>query len=161
LIQFYALSVVLNICGGYALAADTSVVHGSAFDGVRAYFRDSTVRLVLGILTLITGCFKLLAVIRGDIPIVGDFLPAAGGIAVGLALLLERHRGRAEDGVPGTGGEGHGPDHAGTGKAAAGKRFSMTIETAQDLFLSNKKVLGIAGMIAGLIHFLFPMVLFL
>ena len=98
MIQFYFLSVLFNLVGGFALTIDSAPRRGPGLEGLRAFLRDPSVCLVLGILTTVTGAFKLLTVMRGDIPVVGDFLPAVTGISLGLTLLLERYRGPAGPG---------------------------------------------------------------
>ncbi len=139
MIQFYFLSIVLNIVGGYALCSDIPLPKPGPFDGVRTFLLDRTVRLVLGILMAVTGVFKLLNAIRGDLPIVGDFLPAMAGIAGGVALLVELYN---QPEVNPAGAE-------------------RTPGKAERLFMKNKSVIGIAAMITGVVHFAFPTVLFL
>jgi hypothetical protein len=136
MIQFYLLSVLLNIVAGYALYSFESEPRGSLFDGIRVFMKDQTVRLIMGILTFTVGFFKLLTVMRGDVPVVGDLLPSVAGMAVGVTLLLEFYRSTA----------------------------SVTTEAIDKLdriFISNKRVVGIIAMVSGLVHFLFANVLFL
>jgi hypothetical protein len=152
MIQFYFLSIFFNIVAGSALCAESGNRHSAAIDGLRAFLRDRTVRLVLGILSVAVGCLKLVTTIRGDIPIVGDFVPACAGIAVGLTLLLELYRaGEAASSAEPASSEG--PEAAATASA----RFSKL----ERILLSNKVSIGIAAAIAGVVHFLFPTVLFL
>ncbi len=169
MIQFYFLSILLNVVGGYALAIDAAHRSSPAIDGLRAFLRDPTVRLVIGILTIVTGAFKLLAVVRGDIPVVGDFVPAVAGLAVGATLLLELYREPSGDhpfGAP------SGADPAPKAKAKAADGAAAATEATgnpaargpgkiERLLLEKKAVVGIAGVLAGLVHFLFPVVLFL
>ncbi len=136
MIQFYLLSVLLNIVAGYALYSFESEPRGSLFDGIRVFVKDQTVRLIMGILTFTVGFFKLLTVMRGDVPVVGDLLPSVAGMAVGVTLLLEFYRSTA----------------------------SVTTEAIDKLdriFISNKRLVGIIAMVSGLVHFLFANVLFL
>ncbi|MBL8968267.1 MAG: hypothetical protein JNG85_14770 [Spirochaetaceae bacterium] len=169
MIQFYFLSILLNVVGGYALAIDATHRSSPAVDGLRAFLRDPTVRLVIGILTIVTGAFKLLAVVRGDIPVVGDFVPAVAGLAVGATILLELYREPSGDhpfGAPTA------EDAAVKDKAKAKDGNAATTEAAANpaprgpgrierFLLEKKAVVGIAGVLAGLVHFLFPVVLFL
>jgi len=177
MIQFYFLSILFNVVGGFALAFDKEdrtkkhrvVV---AAEELKASLSDPTVRLVIGILSVVTGAFKLLAVVRGDIPVVGDFLPVATGIAVGATLILELYRSEASP--------PHDSESFGEGADIGSNLFG--IEEIEDsavksknekpdlvfsknpielLLLRNKKTIGLSGMIAGLVHFLFPAVLFL
>lgn len=136
MIQFYFLSVLLNVLGGYALIVQGGEDKGTKFDGVRAFLRDMTVRLVLGILAVTVGFFKLLTVMRGDIPIVGDFLPALAGLASGFALLLEFYRSNSNV-------------------------TTDTLERVDRIFNANRRIVGVSSMIIGFVHFLFASVLFL
>jgi hypothetical protein len=155
MIQFYFFSVLLNVLGGYALYSEGTPPRGSAFDGLRAFLRDPTARLVLGILAAVTGAFKLLAVVRGDIPVVGDFLPALAGMAVGTTLILDSS-GRAP-----AGSGSAAPTGSATGDEGRGDPVPRRRGGAELFLLANREAIGIAGMIAGLVHFLFPMVIFL
>ncbi len=147
MIQFYFLSIIFNVVGGCALCIESIARQSPSLDGLRSFLRDRTVRLVLGIISVATGCLKLVTTIRGDIPIVGDFVPACAGIAVGVTILLELYR--AVELPVASGGE---PENAGP------RQLGSRLES---LLLANKTTIGIAGIIAGLVHFLFPAVLFL
>jgi purine-cytosine permease-like protein len=158
MVQFYFLSILFNLFGGLSLFLSTAHVHGEALNGLRAFLRDSTVCLVLGILTAVTGAFKLLTVMRGDIPVVGDFLPAAAGIAVGGTLLLERFR------DPESPHKLERRQGGASKEAVSGEAVAPSDEVPSKfelLFLDHKSAVGLAGIIASAVHFLFPMVLFL
>lgn len=136
MMQFYLLSVVMNLLGGYILYSEMKPDKGNPFDGVRAFFREETLRLVVGIMSCVTGLFKLLTVTDGDIPVIGDFSAALAGLLVGFTLVFEFYR----------------------------KHTTVTSKNAERLekiFLANKNFVGIAGMCASVVHFLFPRVLFL
>jgi len=135
MIQFYFLSIVLNFCAGYALSFDREARTG-ALEGIRSIFRDETLRLVLGVLTMSVGVFKLLSVVRGDFPVVGDLVPSAAGLLSGFALLLEYYR----------------------EKTTLHELFSDRLDR---IFVKNRKWLGIGAILAAVAHFLFPTVLFL
>ncbi|MDX9957669.1 MAG: hypothetical protein AB7T74_06370 [Clostridia bacterium] len=136
MVQFYLLSVLLNTVAGYALLSFDTEPKGTKADGIRELFKDSTLRLVLGILCFTTGFFKLLTVMRGDIPVVGDLLPSLAGMLGGFTMLLEFYR-------------------------ANSKVTTDTLEKLDSIFINNRRTIGIAAMVVGLAHFLFPSVLFL
>lgn len=136
MVQFYLLSVVMNMVAGYALIAAHTPARGGKLEGVREYLRDQTVRLVLGILTAAVGFFKLLTVMRGDIPVIGDFFPSAAGMAAGFTLLLEFYKSNTTIDSP-------------------------TLAKLEGIFLANSRLVGIIGIASGLVHFLFANVLFL
>lgn len=136
MVQFYLLSVILNIVAGYALISFETEAKGSNFDGIREYLKDSTVRLVLGILCATVGFFKLLTVMRGDIPVVGDLIPSLAGMASGLTLLLEFYRSNSNV-------------------------TTTALEKLNTIFVANRRIVGIVAITSGLVHFLFANVLFL
>ncbi len=136
MIQFYLLSVVMNIIAGFSLFSFSAEARGSIFDGVRDFLRDPTVRLIVGILTLVVGFFKLLTVMRGDIPVIGDFVPSLAGMAAGFSLLLEFYRSTATVTTEG-------------------------LERLDRIFIANRRIVGIVAMTSGLVHFLFAGVVLL
>jgi len=158
----------------------------AAIQGLKTFLRDPSVCLVTGILASVIGALKLLTAMRGDIPVVGDFLPAMAGLAVGSTLLLERFR--DPDFAPPSAKTPGGPDagsaasatgsaagsaagdaaRAGTGDASAAASTAPEkaearkgLGKAERYLLDHKMAVGLAGLIAAGVHFLFPMVLFL
>ncbi|MBP7095559.1 MAG: hypothetical protein KBC36_05635 [Spirochaetia bacterium] len=136
MIQFYALSVFLTILAGYALVSRDAPSRGTATDGIRSFLSDRIVRLILGIMSASVGFFKLLAVMRGDIPVVGDLLPAAAGMTSGFTLLLEFYRDSSEV-------------------------KSEMVARLEGLLLDRSRIIGVAAMVTGFVHFLFAQVIFL
>ena len=101
-----------------------------------AIMQDETFRLVLGILTCITGFFKLLSAVRGDIPVIGDLIPAFAGLIGGFTLLYDFYKQRStvdEDSLP----------------------------PVVKKIIGARKYVGIGCLLAAILHFLFPTVLFL
>ncbi|ADN01704.1 hypothetical protein [Spirochaeta thermophila] len=143
MLQFYALSVLTNFMSGIILAQETF----SERTGITALFnpevlRSKTFLLVWGILTAVTGVFKILSVTEGDVIIVGDLLPAIAGLASGIALLLMFYRERR---TPSEGAE----------------VGSDAVDRIDALLSQNKTLVGVLSVVAALLHFLFPRVLFL
>ncbi|MBU0935295.1 MAG: hypothetical protein KKI09_04195 [Spirochaetes bacterium] len=136
MVQFYLLSVVLNLVAGYALFLADREPKGNKFDGLFELLKDPVLRLVLGVLGSTVGFLKLLTVMRGDIPVVGDLLPALVGLFAGFTLLLEFYR----------------------------QNTTITTDLMEKLdrvFISNRRVVGLVSMLTALAHFLFPSVLLL
>jgi hypothetical protein len=136
MIQFYFLSILLNGVTGYILGIEQEENEGSLDTGFKISFRNATCRLVLGILAMLTGLLKLLSVTKGDIPVVGDLLPAVVGFAVGFILVFEYYNSRSE----------------------------LSTEKADKLALflkRNKKWIGFIAIASAALHFLFPSVLLL
>jgi hypothetical protein len=138
MLQFYFLSVALNICSGFVLYSAKMETKSADSAGVLAALvnlsADATLRMLFGTLSVLTGFFKLLSVAPGDVPIIGDLVPAIIGIVIGLTLLLDIYR----------------------VKPAARSRIPEGLEK---IILKYKPVLGLSGIAVGLIHFLFPSVL--
>lgn len=100
------------------------------------FLGDKTFRLVVGILSSLTGLMKLLSPIQYDIPVIGDLIPALSGLAAGAFLLLDWYQ---ENGsVP-----------------------LVLPEPVQNLYDGGRKYLGVFCGIAAVLHFIFPTVLFL
>lgn len=136
MLQFYFLSVLLNAITGYVLLFAVDRDSLSSTSKVPEVLFDETFRLVLGILTALTGFFKLLTVVRGDIPVIGDLLPALAGLAGGITLLYEFYKTRStfqEENLP---------------------HIIKVIVTGQNY-------IGIGLIACAVLHFLFPTVLFL
>lgn len=137
MLQFYFLSVLLNAITGMILTF-TDKDNPDFVSPVRmpALSYDETFRLVVGVLTAITGFFKLLTAIQGDVPVIGDIVPALAGLAGGFTLLYEFYRLRSE----------------------------VETESLPRLvrkIMSSKRYVGMACLIAAGLHFLFPNVLLL
>lgn len=135
MIQIYFLSIFLNVLAGYTLVFENEKDALEIRPGLS--FKDETVRLILGILSMVTGVLKLLSPVEGDLPILGDLIPAAAGFAAGFILVFEYYRNRATI----TESEGKVPLSA--------------------LLIRNKKIIGYIAMAAAVLHFLFPKVLLL
>lgn len=160
MVQFYFLSIFFNLVGGASLVLVAMPVKSASIQGLRTFLRDPSVSLVTGILASVIGALKLLTAMRGDIPVVGDFLPAMAGLAVGSTLLLERFRDPefARSAAADSATTGQGDDPAAAAAAAEAKKGLGKVER---FLLDHKMAVGLAGMIAAAVHFLFPMVLFL
>lgn len=136
MVQFYLLSVILNIVAGYSLYSFDTAPQGTKFDGVREFLKDPTIRLIVGILTFTVGFFKLVTVMRGDIPVIGDMIPSVAGMGAGFTMLLEYYR-------------------------ANSAVSTATLEKLDKIFVANRRIVGIVGVSSGVVHFLFANVLFL
>lgn len=165
MLQFYFLSVLLNVLAGLVLvyATDLSKKHAAA-EGEEvsddsdatidegsesakkidvsklftsgAFLDDLNFRLVLGILSVLVGVMKLLSTVQGDAPVIGDLVPAFAGIAAGASILLEFYN----------------------VKNVMGTDLPAVVNK---IFLEGRKYIGVFCIIAGVMHFIFPRVLFL
>jgi uncharacterized membrane protein HdeD (DUF308 family) len=140
MIQFYFLSILLNGLSGYALIRnpgnDDEDTAGAAETGFRVSLRNEVFRLVLGAAAIITGILKILSSLRGDVPVVGDLVPALAGFLAGFVLVFEYYRGRST----------LEPEHT---------------EKIEQVLMHNKKWVGCFALAAAILHFILPSVLFL
>ena len=139
--QIYLLSVVFNAFTGFILMmGDTDTQ--STESGIKfSPFGGGGFRLILGILTLLTGFLKLLSPLETavkQVPILGDFLPALGGVAGGFILIFGFYR-----------------EHS------ARVDRDGKLDRLGEMFLQHKKIAGISLLIIAGLHFLFARAFFL
>lgn len=168
MLQFYFLSILLNVLAGLVFVytqekdfpesidfsvseeedvnkalevsddADSELNPANPKKGILAlsFLDDKVFRLVIGILSGLVGVLKLLSPIQFDIAIVGDLIPALAGIAACLSLFVEYYQNNSN------------------------VEISLP-ENLNAIFVEGRKYLGIFCIIAGVLHFIFPRVLFL
>ena len=146
MIQFYFLSILFNLLTGLILVYCKDLTVSDDFDDASEIsdgtkpellngfdgLDNSTFRLVLGGLCVIAGIMKLLS--SYDVAVIGDLIPAVTSLLGGAALLIEYYSISSESIIP---------------------------EHVQGLFVDNRKYIGVACMIAAVLHFILPKVLFL
>ena len=81
MLQFYYLSITFNLLTGFILFFKDSNNLSNNLSSLRDLLHQETTLLLLGAGTFITGFFKLLTVVRDDVPVVGGF-----------ALLIEYYQ---------------------------------------------------------------------
>lgn len=169
MLQFYFLSVLLNLIAGFILiyasdyssvkndleSADLSVSedefqelsdeekstsekkHDSKKSlSLETFLQDKLFCLVTGILSVLVSIFLPLSPINGDVPVIGDLIPVLAGFGAGGALLLDYY----------------------SNKSNMELKLPSIIKT---VFIDERKYLGIFCILAGILHFIFPKVLFL
>ena len=135
MLQFYFLSIFLNALSGYLLiTGDSDRV--LEFKG-KFSFSDETFKLIIGVLSAVTGLLKLLSPIEGDIPVIGDLIPAICGFLTGFVFIFEYYRNRST------------------------LDESENTDKIDRVLIRNKKIIGIAAVTVAVLHFLFPKVLLL
>jgi hypothetical protein len=144
MMQFYFLSILLNGIVGYLLVSENSLedqiddgeIGGNAGpSSIPGFFKNETFRLILGVLAMVTGLLKLLSATNGDLPVLGDIIPALVGFASGFTLILEFYHGR-------------------TTVEEGGASFTLFL-------INHRRWVGFAAIAAAALHFLFPGVLLL
>ena len=100
------------------------------------FLADKTFQLVVGILSALTGLMKLLSPIQYDIAVIGDLIPSLAGLAAGAVLLLDWYQERSD--------------------------VELALpEAIQNIYTGGRRYLGLFCIIAAVLHFIFPRVLFL
>jgi hypothetical protein len=136
MIQFYFLSILLNAAAGFVLFTNNGGGGVSTIEAeIRFSLQNETFRLILGVAGAVTGLLKLLSPVQGDIPVVGDLVPAATGLVTGFILLFDYYHGRSF--------------------------FEEGDSRMTQIITVNRKWIGFAAMIAAILHFIFPQVLLL
>jgi len=131
----YALSVMFNIFAGISAAyslLDEKIGIGKFFSSEG--FTDPRFRLVLGLFTFIVGFLKLIFVFNG-LPILGDLIPALGGMVLGFILILFFYLDRASI-------------------------KTDNLVKMEEIFIGNAGVFGVAGIIISVVHLVLPGVIF-
>jgi hypothetical protein len=116
--------------------------NGEVFSGdlgnpnIPVFLKNESFRLILGVLTMVVGLLKILSATKGDLPVIGDLVPAVVGLMAGFVLIFEFYHKQSvlEEDRPANVG-----------------RF----------LLDHKKMVGVAAIAAAALHFLFPTVLLL
>ena len=138
MIQLYFLSILLNGLIGFLLVFVDNDKESSIEISMKFPFASGGFRLVLGILAAITGILKLLSPVNGQIPILGDLLPALAGIAAGFVIIFGFYR-----------------------ENSSRVDQESQLDRVGDAFLRYKKAAGILLIAIAVLHFLFPTALFL
>ena len=146
MVQLYFLSILCNGLAAYIFISRENWENETVESGMKFSPQNELFRLILGILAAISGILKLLSPytqysenpVAGRIPILGDLIPAAGGLAAGFILIFSYYR----DHVQAIDSEGK-------------------LDRIGDAFLRWKKILGFALLLSVILHFLFPQALFL
>ncbi|MDR1175720.1 MAG: hypothetical protein LBK83_09675 [Treponema sp.] len=133
MIQFYFLSIICNGAAGFLLTTDRVSAAESIEDSQKLSLGSETFRLVLGVLTSLSGILKLLSPVQGEVPVIGDIIPALAGLAAGFSLLFEYYR-------------------------RTSTLQSRKTEELENFIGKNKKWIGIAALISAVLHFLIPQV---
>ena len=138
MIQLYLLSVLLNGFIGFLLVFADAGKSDSIESSMKFSIASGSFRLILGILAAIIGILKLLSPVGGQIPILGDLVPALTNIAAGFIIIFGFYREQSSR----IDSEGQ-------------------LDRIGDTFLRYKKAAGIAMLAVAALHFLFPTALFL
>ena len=136
MVQFYLLSILVNLLGGFLLAGDIISKKFASFEVRNKIIKSEAYTLIFAIIAGIAGIFKIISVYEGDLYVIGDLLPAIASFTLAIYFLCKyifEKKGILEG----------------------------TLGTI-DMFIENYRILiGILCIIIAFLHFLFPRVLFL
>ncbi len=130
--QFYFLSVATLLVGGMLAASGFISRRVPALIGVAEIAEHQSVVMTVGILAALVGVVKFFVRAPGDtVPVAGDLLPAVTGIVLGVVLIIS----------------------VATRGPATEEDFSRPPKRS---IVTYRDPIGLAAMVVGLLHFLFP-----
>lgn len=141
--QFYLLTVVSTVVAGLALSSDYLGTKSEFFGSFRFLRQNRSIQITAGLVTAVIGVLKLIFRSPGErVVFAGDLLPAAVGIILGIILIGEAFRQHPKaEGQP--------------------ERVEKSVEKVTEAIMPYRVPVGIAGVVVGLLHFVFPRILFL
>lgn len=134
--QIYFLTVMANIVAGLTISSKFLSTKIEGFQIFAEKMENKMYRVVLGAVSLLTGLFSLLNHNSNNMAILGNLVPAVTAMAMGVVLIVYYFFKEETD----------------------ENKFSSTVKELAEKY---GNILGIAGIIAGIIHFLIPTALFL
>lgn len=130
--QIYFLVVITNILSGLVLSGSFLEEKIDGFSPCNAFMQRGKFKLVLGIIAVLTALFTLLLKITpDDVVVLGDLLPALTGGIMGSYLIMSFFYSSLEE-----------------------NRSWM--KSFVDVMEDRGHIIGIAGILVGIIHFLVP-----
>jgi hypothetical protein len=134
MLPFYLLTILFNAVLGYVLAFRKEELRG---ENSFSFSLDNEVfRLILGAASIFTGLLKILSPVAGNIPVIGDLVPALANLLGGFILVFEYYRNRTTV-------------------------HSEAVEKLGDIIDKNRKIAGFVFIGAAVLHFVFYSVPFL
>jgi hypothetical protein len=130
--QLYVLCIIFNMIGGLILTSEYLLDRFKGFSKINDLINTKGSKLVIGIICVVIGVFKMFSP-KDGIPIIGDLLPSAASLGIGATLIFDFMKETANV-------------------------SSETLARIDELVLSNKIIIGFAGMGITIIHLLFPTV---
>lgn len=137
MLQIYFLTVLTNIMAGLTISAPFLSTKIEGFKLISEKMENKLYRVILGSITLITGLFALLNINSESIAIIGDLVPAVSAIAMGITLIIYYFFSSDSD------------------------ENMKIVSTIKNMSEKYGNIMGIAGIIIGIIHFIIPTALFL
>ncbi len=136
MVQFYFLSIFVNFIGGLLLANEVIKKQFPKLDALQELFAAQNFILSFSIISAVTGVFKIISVYDGDVPVIGDMIPALLSILIAVFLFLNWQKNKEVE-------------------------INPTLEKTDSLIEKYRNIIGIAAIVISLLHFFFPDVLFI
>lgn len=133
MVQFYFLSVFCNFIAGYYFVFESKDSDFVSNSNDKNNFFSGQSLLIIGIISFITGIFKLITPFQNKLPVLGDLIPAVAGIISGFCLLLDYYN--SVTSIP----------------------ISLP-EKIDTVLIKSRRYVGIIIMASAVIHFLIPSV---
>jgi hypothetical protein len=134
MLPFYLLTILFNAVSGYVLAFRKEELQGE--NNFSFSFDNEVFRLILGAASIFTGLLKILSPVAGNIPVIGDLVPALANLGGGFILVFGYYRNRTTV-------------------------RSEAVEKLGDIIDKNRKIAGFVSIGAAVLHFVFYSVPFL
>ena len=128
MVQFYFLSIFVNLIGGLLLAGEILNKQFSKLDILQELFKAPTYLLSFSIVSAVTGIFKIISVYNGDVPVVGDIIPALVSILIAVYLFVSWQKSKEQE-------------------------VNTALEKTDSLIEKYRNILGIAAIVVSLLHF--------
>jgi len=135
--QLYLLTVLTNILAGHALASGFLDTRFKRLSKHTSFAKNGLYRIILGTVSVLVGIINLFPNYPGDIAILGDLLPSAGGIAGGILLWTDYIRSR---------------------KSVAQTKTAEVAEKIEKISVPYLNVIGLLLVLIGILHAVFVQV---
>lgn len=147
--QFYFLSIVINLLAGVILAGDYLAERLPWMKSLLPEISSRSSGVAIGVITAGVGVLKLFVLADPlQTAVVGDLLPALGGIVLGGVLVSVALNAEQDDAERPAHTTKEGSSHVVVADGAA--------EKAVRLAAGYRTPAGLAGIAVALLHFLFP-----
>jgi hypothetical protein len=151
----YFLSILFNALVGYILVFGYDDIEA---EGWSFSLNNEKTRLVIGVIAFITGILKILSPVEGNVPVVGDLLPALSGFIGGSILVLDFYRKKSHTNTVET--DSYDMDSADDYADVQAPKRNIFKRIAA-LPGKNRKIMGFVCFAAAVLHLYFYPVLFL
>ena len=151
--QFYLLSIVINLLAGVILAGDFLAQRLPWMRSLLPEISSRSSGVAIGAVTAVVGVLKLFVLANPlQTAVVGDLLPALAGIALGGVLISVALNAEENDGSGSAERSAHTSKEGSSGVVVADGAAGKAVRLAA----GYRTPAGLAGIAVALLHFLFP-----